>query len=179
MFTRSHPDFLCLHDWLATNPDWTTRIFVVNSIMTMYSDIHRMGIYHVDIKPDHIFVGNDARVRIIDFNYSVIKGVYKNPSWTLPYIAPEINKKTIDWEKWDLFVLGLIMIYILTGQEYSTSDYYFDDHSIRRLTHCFKEDLRYWVQEIMEKTKNYDCVDISFLLRINPTDRRMVIHKRM
>lgn len=165
---------MCLDDWLASNPDWTTRILAVNSIITMYTDIHQMGICHVDIKPDHIFVAKDGvRVRIIDFNYSVVKGMYENPSWTLPYIAPEIQNKNIDWEKWDLFVLGLIMIYILTGYEYSTSD------SVWRLIHCFKKELKHWIQDIMEKTKYDHCVDISFLLRINPADRHVIIHKRV
>ena len=177
MCTKSDDNFMCLNDWLTTDPEWAVRISVVNSMMKVYSDIHQMGIYHVDIKPDHIFVSNDARVRIIDFNYSVLKGSSSNdPSWTLPYIAPEIHKKTIDWEKWDLFVLGLIVIYILTGQEYSTPDYYFGDHDIRRLIKFLRKDLKYLVRDIMDKTQNSYCVDISYLLRMNPTDRRLVIH---
>ena len=85
--------------------------------------LHKMGICHLDIKPDNILLFSDNfEIKIGDFGLSSsIYGKYgkvlqSGNAGTYWYKAPEIIKgKDYDGEKADIFSLGVLLFVLLNG----------------------------------------------------------------
>ena len=77
-------------------------------------ELHKLHIYHKDIKPDNIMIkGND--VYLIDFNISLaLPNLYQG---TRGYAAPEMTMRSgeVSREYCDIFSLGVIMYKYFTG----------------------------------------------------------------
>lgn len=71
--------------------------------------LHKNGIIHNDLKPSHIFVGDDLKVKIID--PSIDRELI-----TPEYAAPEVFLGKIGTYS-DIYSIGLIFYEILTGEE--------------------------------------------------------------
>lgn len=167
---RSDPAYLSLDAWLSREPSLTSRIRVANAMARLYKDLHAVGVYHVDIKPDHIFISEKLDVRVIDFNHSVLRDRFERPWWTRPYLAPEIRSENIDWERWDLFVLGLVLFYVLTGREYMMTG----SHRISDIMKKFRSELPHGIEEVRAMVQGKGCIDIGCLLEMDPKDRAFV-----
>jgi hypothetical protein len=65
--TPSH-DGLTLRGWLAETPrSWPEIVHVFSRAGRELSDAHARGLLHGDFRPDHVRIGVDGRVRVIDF----------------------------------------------------------------------------------------------------------------
>jgi tetratricopeptide (TPR) repeat protein len=53
--------------WLATTRSWREILVVMRAVGLGLVAAHDKGILHRDVKPDNIMVGNDDRVRVMDF----------------------------------------------------------------------------------------------------------------
>lgn len=82
---------------------------------------HRHNLFHRDIKPDNIFVGRDALVKILDFGLAIEAGQSRFTSagyamGTPDYMAPEGLTSGISDALTDQYSLGVVFYQMLTGQ---------------------------------------------------------------
>lgn len=107
-------------------PDLKTSVDIMLQLIGAVSLAHSKGIIHRDLKPSNIMLENTGNVKILDFGIAKIKnqlyiGMTVVGFGTPPYTAPEqLNKKEVDYRA-DIYSLGIIFLYILTGKAPSTN----------------------------------------------------------
>lgn len=81
--------------------------------------MHDNGVLHCDLKPNNIFSeANISSFRLGDFGLSKLKWEkepYKCSRGSIYFIAPEVNKATIDEAdsgKYDMYGVGMMMAYV-------------------------------------------------------------------
>jgi len=80
-------------------------------ILTALECMHKNGIIHGDLNPNNILIGEDGKIRIIDFESVVRRKLLKQKPYTPKYTAPEQIDTTfgeID-ERTDIFQFGCIL----------------------------------------------------------------------
>jgi len=96
--------------------------YFIYQILKAIEFLKNMSILHRDIKPENILVGGDYTLKLGDFTLArrIERNASVKPSrsGTLPYLAPECIRRKIevnyqDFEKMDLFSLGVVMYFLL------------------------------------------------------------------
>ncbi|MEM6333356.1 MAG: serine/threonine-protein kinase [Planctomycetota bacterium] len=83
--------------------------------------MHAKGFVHADMKPNNVLVGDDGKVKIIDFGQSCAVNTRKERVQGTPdYIAPEQVRKEHLTAQTDVFNLGATMYWLLTGEHVPT-----------------------------------------------------------
>ena len=111
--------------------------------LTLVSRIHHAGYVHRDITDSNFLVGPDGTVCVIDFELSYsLKRKQPNPPFllgTFGYAAPEQLEHALPDEKEDVYSLGALLAFVLTGcspQELITPDQRLLRTKLLRLTGC-------------------------------------------
>jgi serine/threonine protein kinase len=79
--------------------------------------LHKKGVYHADLKPNNIMVGQTGEVKIIDYGLAWVKGKAKGRLQGTPeYMAPETAKSKQINEKTDIYNFGATMYRMVTGK---------------------------------------------------------------
>ncbi len=102
---------------------------ILGQVLQGLACAHELGIYHRDIKPGNILVGTDDDIKIVDFGLASVGHSTRSRLTqsgiligTPEYISPEqITGKAIDGRA-DLYSLGCLMYYMLSGVEPFSGD---------------------------------------------------------
>ena len=93
---------------------------MVDALVEALQSIHAAGIIHRDLKPSNIIVGPDG-VMVVDFGISVIQDVASSTQTgamigTVAWLSPEQITGQRATEQSDVFNLGMVLAYALTGR---------------------------------------------------------------
>jgi serine/threonine protein kinase len=105
---------------------------IANPLADAVSAAHEKGVLHRDLKPDNLMLGDDGRLKILDFGLAKLKpeagigGMTDLPTksrteegrivGTVAYMSPEqAEGKTLDTRS-DIFSLGIVLYEMATGE---------------------------------------------------------------
>jgi eukaryotic-like serine/threonine-protein kinase len=96
---------------------------IATSVCEALNYIHGLGIVHRDLKPENIMVGEEDRIKLIDFGIAASEGMrrltfskFSNALGTPDYISPEQIKRNRSDGRSDVYALGVILHEMLTGR---------------------------------------------------------------
>jgi eukaryotic-like serine/threonine-protein kinase len=90
---------------------------IVLRVCDALSFAHSRGVFHCDVKPDNIMVGEHGQVYLMDWGVAVTNQASEGFGGTVAYMAPEQltgNSADVD-ARTDVFGLGGVLFEILTG----------------------------------------------------------------
>lgn len=122
-----------LEDWAASTPagDREARLgAILAGLADALAEVHARGLAHGDLKPDHVLIGEDGCVRLIDFASAAAAGERASASgarWLTPgYSAPECDPAAPGdqplgaWS--DYFSVGAILFWLAEGHAPAEGD---------------------------------------------------------
>jgi serine/threonine protein kinase len=79
--------------------------------------IHKQGVYHLDLKPENLLLGDDYLLKITDFDHSYMTGdSYIQSVGTINYRAPELfNRSACDLAAVDVYSMAIILFVWVVG----------------------------------------------------------------
>lgn len=114
-----------LNNYLSSQKTLLPEGKIKNLVLEIASGInylHHFGIIHRDLKPENIMMSDkseNAIVKIVDFGLSKVLGKFEKSNeayGTLAYAAPEVIQKNAYTKTIDIWSLGVILYFLISGQ---------------------------------------------------------------
>lgn len=121
-FIYEYIDGLNLFEYIKNNKNMPqNNIFnIIYQLASALKFLHSHNIIHCDLKLDNVIVTNDLKIKVIDFDLSIIcnnnEGYVANSIFgTMQYIAPESYDLCVYSKKSDIWQLGIILYIMITN----------------------------------------------------------------
>jgi tRNA A-37 threonylcarbamoyl transferase component Bud32 len=95
---------------------WTEACALLRDLASSVAILHSRGLIHRDISARNVRRTADGRAKLIDFGAMVSTGVANDVVGTPPFMAPEVLQMQALDARADLFSLGALAYYLLTGR---------------------------------------------------------------
>lgn len=140
----------------------TIAVYIVRQILAALEHIHTTtDLVHRDVSPGNILIGHDGQVKLADFGLTKPSGAARTTTvlrGTPPYVSPEhLSYDPVDGKS-DLFVVGIHLYRLLTGQLPFHDDGIADLEEQRPLVPpiALRPDLPHILDAITRKLLEYD-----------------------
>jgi serine/threonine protein kinase len=150
---------------------WREVVEIGIKVAHALHDLHRQHVIHLDVKPSNVMFRESGEAVLIDFGFSrhellpdLLDEEFREPFGTTPYMAPEQVLQDRCDPRSDLFALGVMLYFFVTGERpYGTPR----GGQIRR---------RLWRDPVPPRALNPECPPwlqevILRCLEVNPNDR--------
>jgi nucleotide-binding universal stress UspA family protein len=150
---------------------WPEVVAIGAKVAHALHDLHRQHVIHLDVKPSNIMFRETGEAVLIDYGFArheqlpdLLAEEFREPFGTTPYMAPEQVLEDRCDPRSDLFALGVMLYFFVTGERpFGTPK----GGQIRR---------RLWQRPVPPRVKNPDCPPwlqevILRCLEVNPEDR--------
>jgi serine/threonine protein kinase len=147
-----HPDFPAALELSEGNPPYLVLAYVegkslaevlaekgrfpVGQVIPMMANLldalhhcHQKGVYHRDLKPENLLLGNDSRLKIVDFGIALMEGAprvtwrgFSGLMGTPEYMAPEQIRGDRGDAGTDIYAAGCLAYHLLSGAPPFTGD---------------------------------------------------------
>ena len=112
-----------LHDGAARRSDlralgkvnWRTACELLRDVASSLAIVHSRRLLHGDVSPRNVRCTHDGRAKLLDFGAMAPMGVAKRVVGTPPFIAPEMVQMQALDGRTDLYALGALGYFLLTG----------------------------------------------------------------
>ena len=95
---------------------WQRCAEILLELCSVLSVIHSRGLVHRDVTPRNVLIDPDGHCKLIDFGAMAQSGHCERVVGTPPYLAPElVQRQHVDGRS-DIFALGGVAYFMLTGQ---------------------------------------------------------------
>ena len=91
-------------------------VHVATEVARGLAHAHAQGVVHRDLKPSNVLVTNKGHVKILDFGMAHAFGRRRLSGGTPAYMAPEQWEDAPEDERTDVFALGVMLHWMLTGE---------------------------------------------------------------
>ena len=128
-YVMEHVDGLSLDERVAPGTgDIRDTLTLIASVADVVNSAHERGVLHRDLKPSNILVDGEGRVRLLDFglaksidpdsgvNAEITISEPGRPMGTLAYMPPEQASGQGASVRSDVYAIGVIAFYLLTGR---------------------------------------------------------------
>lgn len=120
------------HDEIrSTSEDFVKAAFdIASKICAIMTKVHDLGVIHRDLKPGNILIDDMREVTIIDFGVAYMADTKFETAAAMPrpgigtagYASPEQRNGEPPAPCHDVFSIGCVLLYLLTGHEPSAND---------------------------------------------------------
>jgi serine/threonine protein kinase len=102
---------------LPDSPDRFEQLFRIFAKITLVlSQLHQMGITHLDVKPENIIIQENGEPTLLDFGRAVALGERKTQHGSFVYMSPEQRLHFPCTERSDVYSIAVTMVEIFTGK---------------------------------------------------------------
>jgi len=95
--------------------EWRTACALLRDVASSLAILHSRRLLHGDLSPRNVRCTLDGRAKLLDFGAMMPMGVTKRVVGTPPYIAPELVQMQPLDGRTDLYALGALGYFLLTG----------------------------------------------------------------
>ncbi len=96
--------------------EWKRACGLLRDVASSLAILHSRRLLHRDVTPRNVRCGTDGRAKLMDFGAMMPMGESKRVVGTPPYVPPEaVNRQPMDGRA-DLFSLGALAYWLLTGR---------------------------------------------------------------
>jgi serine/threonine protein kinase len=108
-----------LGGWLRARPGRSPFIDTMMGVLDGLDSLHGSGVVHRDVKPENILVEGSGHARLLDYDLSVRVGEARETravAGTVAYLSPEQTRAQAVTPASDLYAVGILLYWGLTGQ---------------------------------------------------------------
>jgi eukaryotic-like serine/threonine-protein kinase len=102
---------------------WPEAVAIGAKVAHALHDLHLQKVIHLDIKPSNVMIRETGEVVLIDYGFArheqlpdLLAEEFREPFGTTPYMAPEQVLQDRADPRSDLFALGVMLYFFVTGE---------------------------------------------------------------